>query len=255
MLQYAHFEFSWDSPEGLADKVYNVSLDKMDKEPEIVQDLFRLMAGNKKEGTVADCRVEGPYWDKRTLCIASGAEEYLVSVHHAVDENYRDEFRLSIETCLEEENSKTFLKALDALRRENKMYMETLLTQEYALKKFENERTILFAGKTREDMPLEKFVIPLKEKAQDKADKSMNVGQNENTKVFHFKRSPVLTDKQNKLAYAIEKWAFDNNVRNNKGYLLSYNRNAEKVLASFRLLIKQAQERGFKMRNTFEKGR
>lgn len=64
-------------------------------------------------------------------------------------------------------------------------------------------------------------------------------------KKFHFKRSSALTDNQNKLAYAIEKWAFDNDKRNKKGYLLSYNRNAENPVASFNLFVRQAKECGF----------
>ena len=64
-------------------------------------------------------------------------------------------------------------------------------------------------------------------------------------KKFFFKRSPKLTEKQNNFAYAIEKWAFDNNIRNKKGYLLTFNRNAENVPASFNLLVKQAQAQGF----------
>lgn len=249
MLQYAYYEFSKDEAESLAAKLHNINLDKMDKEFKIVQDLFRLMVGDNKEGTVSHCRVEGPYLDKRTICIASGAEEYLVST-----ENYSDEFRLSIATCLDEENSQKFRKTLVSLCQENKLQMEMLsMSQDYAFKKFQDERIILFAGDTRRDIPLEKVMSSLKEKEQDKVEKSMALQQVKNDKVFHFKRSPMLTDKQNKLAYAIEKWAFDNNVRNKNGYLLSYNRNAEKVLASFRLLVKQAQERGFEMRNTFEK--
>ena len=64
-------------------------------------------------------------------------------------------------------------------------------------------------------------------------------------KKFFYSRSPKLTEKQNKFAYAIEKWAWENGIKDKDGRLLTYDRKAENVQASFRLLVEHAKGRGF----------
>ena len=61
-----------------------------------------------------------------------------------------------------------------------------------------------------------------------------------------------LSKKQQVLAVAIQNWAKENDVRNAKGYLLSFNSNSQNPQASFNLLLNQARERGFDMRKTAE---
>ena len=109
-----------------------------------------------KEGTIADCRNEGPNWDSRTICFLSGANEYLVNVKHSVNKRNEDGYTVSIGTCLDKESSKIFMKELDTICRNYGAYMETeLMPREEARKQFETERVALFSYTKRDDIPLE----------------------------------------------------------------------------------------------------
>ena len=56
-----------------------------------------------------------------------------------------------------------------------------------------------------------------------------------------------LSSKQKVLVTAIQKWAKENDIRNDKGYLLSFNSNTKNPQAAFNALLKQAKEKGFVM--------
>ena len=55
----------------------------------------------------------------------------------------------------------------------------------------------------------------------------------------------LLSPKQKTLVTAIQKWAKDNDVRNDKGYLLSFNGKSKNPQAALNALVKQAKAKGF----------
>ena len=58
----------------------------------------------------------------------------------------------------------------------------------------------------------------------------------------------LLSPKQRVLATAIREWAKENDIRNDKGYLLSFNGKSKNPQASLNSLVKQAKAKGFVMR-------
>ena len=67
-------------------------------------------------------------------------------------------------------------------------------------------------------------------------------------KQFEFRPIRGLTERQNKLAYAMERWAFENDKRDKNGNLLAVDRNSNNVCANFNLLVRKVKEQGFVFR-------
>ena len=153
---YARFELMTSyhyhqDNEAVSKALYNVNFDAMDKEPAIVQDVFRTIAEGK-DGTITEAREKDVYWDSRTIAISCGKEEYLVKTIHSVDENYRDEYSASIIVSAPQKELDVFTKKIKNVFEQNHVHGVDVITESknvskgYLKSKFDSDKHVLTTG-------------------------------------------------------------------------------------------------------------
>ena len=162
-----------------------------------------------------------------------------------LERNVFDKYKKEIETVLENKGEKdvSLVSALqkgisDATREIRREWA----VEDYMTYRLGENRI----GKEFHDVITDKEVFAIAEQRKNTEKEAVQENttdrSNEQTAVSYTK---TLTAKQNRMAFAIEKWAKENNIRNKKGYLLSLNRKSENQQAALNLLVKQAKANGW----------